>query len=330
MRRSAFGVALIAIAASACAGTPDKSPAAPLTKVRMSFSKHLSWGPLMIAQAEGFFRDEGLEVEFVTQLRPEESLVALVTGDIDVRPAPISAGFLSAIARQAPIRIVAGMANLGGSCTYHGILLRPGYDSVGGKPHIRRMRTGTDGANRYITSRLLEKENVSIKDIESVRLPEAVFATALENGSLDAVVVTEPGLSRLKTRGATLWLSGQDVVPGFQWAVVEFGDRLLNRDRETGMRFIRAYLRGIAQYRQGKTDRNVAIIADGTQETPEHIRDVCWPDFNPEGRINWESIAVYQAWLKSESLMLKTVSREQAFDSAFVTAAVRDSSAGVP
>ena len=330
MRRSAFRVALIAIAASGCAGAPDKSPAAPLTKVRMASSKHLSWGPLMIAQAEGFFRDEGLDVEFVTQLRPEETLVALVTGDIDVRPGPLTAGFLSAIDRQAPIRIAAGMVNLnGGSCTYYGIVLKPGPDSVGGKPNIRRMRAGQDGASRYIMTKMLERESRSLNDIETVRLPEAVFATALENGSLDAVGVTEPGLSRLKTRGATLWLSAQDAVPGFQWAVVAFGDRLINRDRETGKRFIRAYLRGVARYRQGKTDRNVAIIAEGTMETPEHIREVCWPDFDPEGRINWESIAAYQKWAKADGHMLNTVSQDQAFDSAFVTAA-RDSSAGTP
>jgi NitT/TauT family transport system substrate-binding protein len=329
MRRSAF-IALIAIAASGCAGAPDKSPAAPLTKVRMAVSKHLSWGPLMIAQAEGFFRDEGLDVESVTQMRPEETLVALVTGDIDVRPGPLTAGFLSAVDRQAPIRIAAGMVNLNsGSCTYYGIVLKPGHDSVGGKPNIRRMRAGQDGASRYLMTKMLERENLSLKDIETVRLPEAVFATALENGSLDAVGVTEPGLSRLKTRGATLWLSAQDAVPGFQWAVVAFGDRLINRDRETGKRFIRAYLRGVAQYRQGKTDRNVAIIAEGTMETEEHIREVCWPDFDPEGRINWESIAAYQKWAKADGHMLNTVSQDQAFDSAFVTAA-RDSSAGMP
>jgi NitT/TauT family transport system substrate-binding protein len=321
---------LAAVAALGCAGAPDQEPAKPLTKVRMAFSRHLSWGPLMIAQAEGFFRDEGLDVEFVPLTRPDESLVALVTGDIDVRPGPLSAGVLSAIARQAPIRIAAGQGNLnGGSCTYYGIVLRPGLDSVKGKPRIRRMRASESGATRFVVAQMLAKEGITIHDVEAVRLPDAVMGTALETGSLDAVAASEPSLSRLKKKG-TLWLSGEDAVPGFQWAVVAFGDRLLNRDRETGTRFIRAYLRGIAQYRQGKTDRNVAIIAEGTQETAEHIRDVCWPDFDPGGRINWESIAAYEAWAKTEGLMLKTVSQDQAFDSAFVTAAARDNSAGMP
>jgi len=316
MRRGAL-VCLAALAIG-CGGTPDDS-AVPLRKVRVAFSQHLSWGPIMIAQAEGFFTDEGLDVELVSLLRPEESLVALVTGDIDVRPGPLSAGFLSAIARRAPIRIVAGMGTLAaGSCTYYGLVLRPGLDTTRGLPPLKRIRASQDGATRFVVSNMLAKRDLNIGAIETIRIPEAVMGTALETGSLDAVAVSEPALTRLKKLG-TLWLSGEDAVPGFQWAVVAFGERLLTRERDTGMRFLRAYQRGVAQYRQGKTDRNVAIIAESTHETPERTREVCWLDFTPDSRINWESIAAYQTWAAAEGLMLRTVSRDEAFDSSFVS-----------
>lgn len=67
--------------------------------MRVSFEPHLIWGPLMIAEAEGFFRDEGLDVDLVRAMQVEETLVALVTGDIDVRPGPLHAAFLSAVAQ---------------------------------------------------------------------------------------------------------------------------------------------------------------------------------------------------------------------------------------
>src|SRR5688572_18432768 len=104
-----------------------------LRKVRGSFNPHLSWGRLMIAQAEGVFRDEGLEVEFVHAMEVEETLVALITGDIDVRPGAIHAAFLSAVTRGAPVRITAGSGVLGaqGGCSYFGIVLRPGLDTAG-------------------------------------------------------------------------------------------------------------------------------------------------------------------------------------------------------
>ena len=312
-----------------CGGSADASPDDTPRKLRVAFSRHLSWGPLMIAQAEGFFTQEGLEVEFVTAMRPEETLVALVTGDLDVRPGPLHAGFLSAIAQGAPIRITAGMAILArGACTYYGILVRPGLDTAG-TPVIKRMRASQDGASRYIVSSMLAQRNVGLNAIETVRLPESVMGMSLESRAIDAVAVSEPALSRLMKIG-TLWLSGQDAVPGFQWGVLAFGERLLVRERDTGMRFLRAYQRGVAQYRQGKTDRNVAIIAEATGETEELTREVCWPDFSPGSRLDWESIAAFQAWANAEGLMERTLTREQTYDSSFVTASARGVSAEIP
>jgi NitT/TauT family transport system substrate-binding protein len=274
----------------------------------------------MIAQAEGFFRQEGVDVEFVSALRPEEALVALVSGDSDVNPGPLHAGFLSAIAQGAKIRIAAGQGHLTqGGCTYYGIVLRPGLDPSRAST-IARMRTSQDGATRFVASRMLAKHNVNLNAIETVRLPDAVIAMSLEQGSLDAVAVSEPSLTRLAKIG-TLWLSGQDELPDFQWAVIAFGARLLYREQDTGVRFIRAYNRGVAQYREGKTPRNVAIIAEGTGESEDVTREACWPGFRADSDINWESIAEFQQWANDEGLMEYTLSRDQAFDSTFVSAA---------
>lgn len=305
-----------------CGAAAGDLPKDPPRKLRVAYSRHLSWGPLMIAQAEGFFAQEGLEVEFVMSMRSEETLVALVTGDLDVRPGPLHAGFLSAIAQGAPIKITAGLTVLAPeACTYYAIIVRPGLDTAGA-PAIKKMRLGQDGVSRYIVGTMLEQRKVELDDIETVRLPEVVYGMSLESGAIDAVGVTEPALTRL-ARIATLWLPAEDVLPGFQWSVLAFGERLLVRERDTGMRFIRAYERGLAQYRQGKTDRNVAIIAEGTGETPEITREVCWPDFSAESRLNWESISAFQKWANREGIMEHTLTREQAYDSSFVTASVR-------
>jgi NitT/TauT family transport system substrate-binding protein len=274
----------------------------------------------MIAQAEGFFRDEGVEVEFVSALRPEEALVALVTGDLDVNPGPLHAGFLSAMAQGAKIRIAAGQSLLArNGCTYFGIVLRPGLDSSRAST-IARMRTSQDGATRYVASRMLARRDVNLNAIETVRLPDAVMAMSLEQGSLDAVAVSEPALTRLGKIG-TLWLRAEEAVPDFQWSVLAFGERLLFRDRETGIRFIRGYNRGVAQYLQGKTERNVAIIAEASGESEEVLREACWPGFSADSDVNWESIAEFQAWANAEGLMEHTLSRDQAFDSTFISAA---------
>jgi hypothetical protein len=131
--------------------------------------------------------------------------------------------------------------------------------------------------------------------------------------------VTEPALTRVASIG-TLWLSAQDAIPGYQWSVLAFGERLLVRERDTGLRFLRAYHRAVAQFRQGKTDRNVAIIAEGTGETPEHTRAACWPTFSADSRVNWSSIDDFQRWAKAQGFMERTVSLDQALDSTLVAA----------
>jgi NitT/TauT family transport system substrate-binding protein len=313
-------LALLLLVAMACR-EPDAVPGGTdLRRVRVSFNPHLSWGPLMIADAEGFFRDEGIEIEFVSAMRPEESLVALITRDLDVRPGPIHAGFLSAIAQGARIRMAAGQGHLSGNgCTYYGIVLRPGLDTAG-PVMIKRMRASQDGASRFVVERMLARHDVDLDAIETVRLPDAVQAMSLETGAIDAVAVSEPGLTRLKQIG-TLWAAGQEALPDFQWAALAFGERLLYRERDLGVRFLRAYQRGVAQYRQGKTDRNVAIIAKATGESEDITREACWPEFRADSRINWESIRDFQQWANDEGLMEYTLTREQAWDSTFLDAA---------
>ncbi|HEX6313401.1 MAG TPA: hypothetical protein VFZ73_01020, partial [Gemmatimonadaceae bacterium] len=108
------------------------------------------------------------------------------------------------------------------------------------------------------------------------------------------------------------------VVPGYQWSVLAFGERLLVRERDVGLRFLRAYHRAVAQYRLGKTDRNVAILAEGTGETPEHTRAACWPTFTADSRVNWASIDAFQRWALSQGFMERTVTLDQAYDSSLV------------
>lgn len=329
IRAPAFGLLLATSAALGCSA-PDTQPAeSAVRKVRVSFNPHLSWGPLMIAHAEGFFRDEGVEVEFVYALRSEESLVALVTGDIDVRPGPLHAGFLSAVAQGAKIRIAAGQGHLAREgCTYYGIVLRPGLEAAQAST-IKRMRASQDGATRYVVSRMLSKHNVNLNAIETIRLPEAVMAMSLESGAIDAVAVSEPALTRVAKVGK-LWLAGQDALPGFQWGVLAFGERLLFRERDTGIRFLRGYNRGVARYSEGKTERNVAIIAEATGESVEITREACWPTFSADSRINWESIAEFQTWANAEGLMEHTLSSDQAWDSGFVAASAARPTTGMP
>jgi len=314
---------LAAVVACRRADSPDAAAARP--KLRVLVTPHVSYAPLMIADAEGFFKAEGLDVEIVAGLRAEESVAALVTGDIDVLPGPLRAGLLSAIAQGAKVRIAAGQGELArDGCTYFAVVLRPGLEPSPATP-ITKMRTSQDGATRYVVSRMLAPHGIDVKSIETVRIPEAVMVASLQQGSIDAVAVSEPALTRTSKAGR-VWIRAQDAVPDFQWGVLVFGERLLRKDRDAGMRFVRAYERGVTQYREGKTARNVAIIAKATGESEAITREACWPTFRAGSPIEWQSIDEFQRWANAEHLMERTLARDQVLDSAFVSASAAPTS----
>ncbi|MBL0171045.1 MAG: ABC transporter substrate-binding protein [Gemmatimonadaceae bacterium] len=322
MPRPRLAWVLLMVVVSACSTRGDAPPGAPPHKVRVAFSPYVSWGPLIIAQSEGYFRNEGLEIEFVSALHSEESLVALITGDLDVRPGPLSAGFLSAVSQGARIRIVAGMGYLArDGCPYFGIILRRGIDTVG-VPAIKRMRTSQDGYTRFLVSRMLAQRGVQLEDIETLRLPAPVMVSSLQSGAVDAIAASEPTLSRVAGAGQR-WVTAQESSPDFQWGVIAFGERFLSREPDLGVRFLRAYRRGLAQYALGKTARNVTIIAQATGETPQATGDACWPAFQSDARPNWGSIATFQSWARAEGLLDQAVSESAVWDSSFVMASDR-------
>jgi len=300
----------------------DHASDGPMTrqKIRVVLSPHLSWGPLLLADAEGYFADEGLEVEWVSLLRSEESLVALLSGDVDVVPGPLRPGQFTAAARGGSLRIVAGMNYLArDGCTYQGLVLRPGLSVADAARRLRRVDVSRDGSSRYLAGRMLATQGVDIDRLETIKLPSPVIENALNDGSVDAADVTEPFVTRTSRRG-TLWLRSQDATPDFQWAVISFGDRLLHRDREVGVRFLVAFRRGIAQFLQGKTARNLESLRKATQEEPDILAQSCWPAFRADARINLASVLEYQQWARDHRYLDLSATPDQLWDSSFVAA----------
>jgi len=311
--------ALALLATAACGNKDTASTVRARPKVRVSITPHISWAPIFLAYEEGDFAREGLEVELVHAMRSDESLVALVSGDIDVRPGPLSTGVMSAIAQGAPVRITAGMGVLDTThCTYFGIVPRRGLDTSG-TPTVSRIRASSEGTSRYVVHRMLATRGIELRALESLRLPEAVVMGSLEDGALDLAAMSEPALRRVaRTHG--VWLAGEKAAPGFQWAVLMYSERLWKHEPEIGVRFMRAYRRGLARYAEGRTPRNVDIVARSTEEDPKIVREACWLSIPTHGRINWTTIADFQRWAIAEGLMERTVTEAQAWDSTFVRA----------
>lgn len=300
---------LLLVSVSCTPVTAQPATTAPLTAVRVTAVPYLSFAPLYIAQAEGYFAEQGLAVEFVRFQRNSDSLPALLQGQVDV-DAIFTIGLLNAIQQGQPARVVANKGVLTqNGCPADAFVKRAG---LAGTPSdfsadtLRKLKFGVDPTwiDSYFLQQWLAQYGVDLSEVATVYLPDpAARVEALRQGALDIAFLSEPWITRAQQSGAaTVLMPAADIMPGYPLGILSFGPNLLNAKDDRGQRFLRAYLQGIRQYNEGKTARNVEIVTEFSKLDPDLVQAVCWPVFAADGQLDATAIAGYSAWAVHQGL----------------------------
>jgi len=287
----------------------------------VALQPYLLQAPLMIAQADSMFAEEGLDVEFV-QMTNAEGIPALLRGELDVLPSLGTPALFNSMARGIPIRAVAdrGFFDAEG-CTFMGIVVPPGRaaSTTRSPRRVKRISIQRAHAPLYVIEKSLASVGLSVDSLDASTVPPLPEAEALGKGTLDAAFVGEPWLTRdVVAHKAELWLRAERVLPNAQIGFIFFGSKLLVGNRDVGRRFVIAYRRAIARYLEGKTPANVDVIARVTGDTPELVRQSCWPSMRRNGRIDLASVLDFERWLQQKGVMPVPPTPAQLWDSSFV------------
>jgi NitT/TauT family transport system substrate-binding protein len=313
---------LVAVIVSACASPPTPAEGTSLKVAALPF---LSFSPFFIADEEGYFEAQNLDVEFVRFERGADAIASLISGEIDVWAGAVSASLLNAIQRS-PIRIVADRGYFqAGGCGYTAFLLRAELMETGAVQSpadlqgMSLVNEGEGDMRHYFMDTMLASGGLTDEDVQIVSIPDPVMIEAFAEGSIDVAGAGEPWVARNVAAGnAVDWLSFEDVIPDFQFGVIAFGPNLLEENPDVGERFLIAFLEGVEQYNEGKTDRNVEVIAGATQLEPELLIDACWPAYQEDGRINITSILEFQDWLVENAYLESPVEADEFWNSEFI------------
>jgi NitT/TauT family transport system substrate-binding protein len=321
--------AILITGCSSATETPE-APPEPIA-IKVSRLPFLSFSPYFIAEAEGFFNEEGLEVEFVQFERGADAIAALADGQIDVWGGATSVSILNA-AQRSPVQIVGGRGYLEpGGCGYTAFLLRSelvdsGEVTTPEQLAERRIVQDREGGFRdYFLRTMLKQAGLSLEDAEEViTIPDAVVIDAFDEGSIDLAAMGEPWVTRISRTGdAEMWMTFEDVLPDYQFGLIAFSERMLNDEPEAGRRFMLAFLRGVEQYNQGKTERNLEILTEATGLDRELLEEACWPAFRENGQINTASIMDFQSWALENGYMESSLTEDELWTSSFVEYALQ-------
>ena len=281
-----------------------------LRKVKAAGAVGLEMTPLMVAKEMGFYKNVGLDVEFVDLPSPRDQLPALASGQIDALMGGNSAGFINMAASGFGSRIVSGYTH--SSPTWYGshlngILARKDLYDKGEIKTIKDLkgrrvtfpaliRTHTfDAALRSVGLRLED-----VKIIEIAKYSDAI--AALKSGGVDAAFFIQPFGAKAVKEGFAEYILDYSALPfKIQFTLLFFSENLLKSDRQKGVDFLAATFKGVREYlraAKGKGERaKVLDIASRFTQMPKDLLETfTWPYVDPNGVISLDSLGRQQDW----------------------------------
>ena len=322
-----MAIGVISLALQACGGTKELPlPDEPI-KITISYRPFMSFAPLFFALKEGYYEEQGLEVEFI-EMPSDDAIVGLLNGDIDVVGGFVTPNTLNAMNQGTVIKYVADKGFVDpDACPVNAMIASSemlASGSLDDPSNWAGLRVEADENNMegYMFSVLAEQNGMTLDDFEFIALPPPVELASIGDGSIDIASGTEPWATRMLLAGAEVWKPAKELIPGATFAIIEFGPSILEDDPNLGKRFMVAYLKAVNQLAEGKTERNMELMVNFTGLDKELLEQVCWAHFAEGSKINTDSILAFQEYLLARGMLDVIVPVETFYDPSFTDYAV--------
>lgn len=295
--------------------------------VTSAYRRQITSADLMIAVAEGFFEDEGLDLEARSWNGSTETLPMLSKGALSfVVTGVMSPAYINVIDRGARIRLVRARSILPAEgCSYRAFVARNELLDSGrltDPASLRGLRVALDptAGSYYPWMMLLRAGGLTRADVRPQRLPQEAKQAALERGLIDVVEIGEPRIQQAVDAGiGRPWLPVGHLLPDRQSTFLLFGSDLLDERPDVGRRVVRALDRGIDQYLDpNQRTRNAQIIAEASGLPLDQIEKMCWPGWSRDGSIDIEQLDHLQEWAIAEGILDRRVPASNLIDTRFL------------
>ena len=309
-------------------------------KITVGTTNSNSDAPFFIAEAKGYFREAGLDVELLPFDSAAKMVAPLGTGQLDIAAGAPSAGLYNAAKRGIDLRIVADKGSAPKGYGYLPLMVRKALVDSGRVKSVRDLR-GTKiaevapaTASLCTLNEALKKGGLTYRDVEEIFLGFPDHITAFSGGAIDAAITAEPIATRCVQTGVAIkFLSNDEFYPNQQIACVLYGGAFIKNKGDAAHKFMLAYIKAARDYndalRGGKMAGPAAneIIGILTKYTP--IKDPAvyrsiTPNGNdPNGRLNVESLRKDLQTFKDAGFVQGNVTVEQVVDESFAESAVK-------
>jgi NitT/TauT family transport system substrate-binding protein len=313
--------------------------AAAQERVTAGVVREASNGPVFLAATQGYFKDEGLELELRAYPSARQAAQALAEGALDFGVAAYSAQVFQYAGKGAVVAIAAQARE------------RRGYEGnelvASNAAYERGLRGYGDLANKAVAIDRLGSslhyqlgeiarlkgfalDGVILKPLQSID----TVARALADGKADAAILPAPYARELLTASQGKLIGWYSDLDEQQLGALFTTPKTIAARRATVEKFVRAYRRGVADYAAAflRRDRFGKRVSDAKSKAAAAlIARYVYPDasdgtdaveagvyfIDPRARIDIGDIARQIAWYKAQGLLDQAVDARRVVDLSF-------------
>lgn len=308
--------------------------------VRIAEDNSPSGAGFYLADARGYFRQQGLTVKFVTFPSGVDMLPALAAGEVDVAGGITDAGLFRAVQQGLDVKIIGDKGRDIPGRPHFALVLRTGlarriqhYRDLKG---LKVAMASTRSLNEEMLDKALALGGLSLRDVEVVVIdsfPE--IRAALARRRVDAALQIEPFLTLgREQRVAKVFRDPAEYAPGEQLSVLLADAPFVTERRATAVRFMVAYRQGVRDYNREFRGRanlyNVsAVLARYTGMGDFRLWARTAPvALDPNALVSPRGIAQDLAWHRRMGYVYGPVDLGQLIDLSIAREAARVISAG--
>jgi putative hydroxymethylpyrimidine transport system substrate-binding protein len=330
LRLLSFTLALILAGSllAACAGEDDDPTSVTIALDWYPWSNHTG---LYLAQENGYFEEEGLDVEIYVPGNPQDGLTLVGSGQ-DEFAISYQTDVLLARGEDIPVQSVAALVQ-------HPLNSIMALESSGiERPSdLEGMTIGVPGvpSDEALLSSILAADGLTMDDVEIVNVGFTLIPPLLA-GQVDAVIgaywVHESFLVEREGEEVSVLRVEEWGVPDYYELVLVASDETVEDNPELVEGMLRAISRG---YADAESDHDAALDAllaaapDTDRALEERGIVLLAPYWTDEGSVpfgqqtaeRWES---YASWLKDNGMLDESVDPAEAFTNEFVEGAGED------
>jgi NitT/TauT family transport system substrate-binding protein len=316
-------VVLAALGAAVC-GTAG----AQETTINVGIARSTSNAAELMALKRGYFKEAGIKLEWDDIDSTANVIALLAQGKYQIVAGGISAGIFNALEKNLPITILSDRVS---TPIGHNLMLRPDLkDTVKSLKDLKGKVVASNGqgsVSTYETGKMLEREGLTLADVDLKIFPFTQMGLAFKNKAIDAGLLIPPFTWQLETQGLAIPFANVDELVAPQpmtIAVIMANTDWVKNNKDLVQRYMTAWLRGAREYCQayhGAPNRQEIIdelVNSKTEPRRELLEKYPWPARSPNGRINTTSMLDINAWYVANKMSTQKFTADRLVDGSFM------------